>query len=101
MNTISITPKKQSVSFRWDSALVEALKEIAKKQNRSLSNFTETILSHAIKAAEGEVDIPNTKTKAAIQETMKHQEEVARGTDNGKDYVDLSSIEDMLKSAGI
>lgn len=44
MNTLSVISPKQSVSFRWNADLVNHLKEMAKRQNRSLSNFTETIL---------------------------------------------------------
>lgn len=87
---------KQSVSFRWDSRLVESLKAIAKKQNRSLSNFTETILANAIRNVEEE---PNETTKKAIEEARYHQKAVQDGVLNDDGYIDMSSLESMIKSA--
>lgn len=66
MNT-SVTTVKQSVSFRWNSDLVKSLKEMAKRQNRSFSNFTETILQRALDSSNKVSDVPNAQTKAAIE----------------------------------
>lgn len=70
MNTSTVISPKQSVSFRWNSELVNHLKEMAKLQNRSLSNFTETILSKFME----ETYTPNEATKAAYDETMSGKE---------------------------
>ena len=64
MNTLSVISPKQSVSFRWNADLVNHLKEMAKRQNRSLSNFTETILSRFME----ETDAPNEATKASLHQ---------------------------------
>ena len=58
------------MSFRWDSDLVNHLKEMARQQNRSLSNFTETILSKFME----ETDAPNEATKAAYEEAVSGKE---------------------------
>lgn len=70
MNTSTVISPKQSVSFRWNSDLVNHLKEMAKRQNRSLSNFTETILSKFME----ETDAPNEATKAAYDEATSGKE---------------------------
>lgn len=70
MNTSTVISPKQSVSFRWNSELVNHLKEMAKLQNRSLSNFTETILSKFME----ETYTPNEATKAAYDEAMSGKE---------------------------
>ena len=70
MNTSTVISPKQSVSFRWDSDLVNQLKEMARQQNRSLSNFTETILSKFME----ETDAPNEATKAAYEEAVSGKE---------------------------
>lgn len=83
MSTSAIISPKQSVSFRWNSDLVKHLKEMAKEQNRSLSNFTETILSKFIESS----DIPNETTKASYQEAMSGKELETLDLDNFKEFV--------------
>lgn len=65
MNTS--TPK-QSVSFRWNPALIHNLKVMAKQQNRSVSNLAETLLQQAIIMANHNDDTPNETTLQAIAE---------------------------------
>lgn len=57
---LALTKKNQS--FRLSIDLIERLKLMAKKQNRSLNNFVETLL---LDAAYHE---PNAETIAAIEE---------------------------------
>lgn len=84
MNTSSVISPKQSVSFRWNADLVNHLKEMAKRQNRSLSNFTETILSRFME----ETDAPNEATKAAYEEAMSGKELETLDMKNFRGFVD-------------
>lgn len=44
MNTRTITGEKTTTSFRLNSDLVKRLRSMARRNNRSLNNFVETIL---------------------------------------------------------
>ena len=83
MNTSTVISPKQSVSFRWDSDLVNHLKEMARQQNRSLSNFTETILSKFME----ETEAPNEATKAAYEEAVSGKELETLDMNNFKHFV--------------
>jgi len=83
MSTSTVISPKQSVSFRWNSDLVKHLKEMAKQQNRSLSNFTETILSKFLEST----DTPNDATKASYQEAMSGKELETLDLNNFKGFV--------------
>ena len=63
MNTIAT---KKITSIRLDKNLFEHISKIAKKQNRSINNYIETILFDATGFQE-----PNNKTVAAIEEVRK------------------------------
>ncbi len=87
MNTdMDIAVQKKAQSFRLPVDLIERLKEMAKRQNRSLNNFVECVL----------LDIaytePNEETLAAI-------EEAKAGKLQGQ--LDVSSVEAMYKSMGL
>lgn len=94
METALTAPHKQTVSFRWDSDLVGILKKMAKKEKRSLSNLTETLLSYAVRGEEE----PNEATYAALKEAMKHQDMAAEGLPDDGKYIDTSSVDAMIKS---
>ena len=79
---------KKNQSFRLSVELIDRLKQLAKRQNRSLNNYVETIL---IDAAYHE---PNAVTLAA----MKEAESDAM---NDVPSLDMSSIEAMEKSMGL
>ena len=83
------TTTKQSVSFRWNPTLISSLKEMAKEQNRSFSNFTETLLEHALNYMNKGREIPNDTTKSAIEEARA-----------GKDLetLDLSNFDEYVKN---
>jgi len=83
---LALTKKNQS--FRLSIDLIEKLKLMAKRQNRSLNNFVETLL---LDAAYHE---PNAETIAAI-------EEVRSGKLRDAPSLDLSSIEAMERSMGL
>lgn len=79
---------KKTHSFRLPVELIERLRQLAKRQNRSLNNYVETLL---LDAAYHE---PNAVTIAAMKE-------VESGALRDAAPLDLSSIEAMEKSMGI
>lgn len=81
MNT-TMRPKKAQ-SFRLPVDLIEKLKELAKRENRSLNNFVECVLLDVA------YNVPNEETLAAIQEAKD-------GKLQGP--LDVSSAETMFKS---
>lgn len=83
---MGIAIQKKAQSFRLPVELIERLKEMAKKQNRSLNNFVECVL---IDIAYAE---PNAETKAAIEEAK---------TGKLQGQLDVSSIEAMYRSMGL
>ena len=56
------TTAKVQTAFRFDKELIRRLKIKAKKENRSLNNYVETILMDVV------YDEPNEETVAAIDE---------------------------------
>jgi len=81
MNTASITTGKTTTSFRLDSQLLERLKALAKKSNRSLNNYVETVLFDVV------YHDPNDETIEAIKEVQ-----------SGKrlDAFDMKGLEKMI-----
>mgnify|MGYP005919810715 FL=1 len=79
---------KKNQSFRLPVDLIERLKLLARRQNRSLNNYVETVL---LDAAYHE---PNATTLAAMKE-------VESGALRDEPALDLSSIEAMEKSMGL
>ena len=82
------TIRKKPTMFRLDEELVARLKELAKREHRSLNNFVECLL---LDIAYNE---PNDITKAAMEEAQS-------GRLRGTTPVDISSVEAMFKSAGL
>ncbi len=79
---------KKNQSFRLSVDLIDKLKQLARRQNRSLNNYVETLL---LDAAYHE---PNTTTLAAMREAESNiMDEVSP--------LDMSSIEAMEKSMGL
>ena len=62
MNTAITTSDKTLTSFRLNTQLVERLRELAKKNNRSLNNYVETLLLDIV------FHEPNDETIEAIEE---------------------------------
>ena len=87
-STMEATIKKKPTMFRLDEELVSRLKELAKREHRSLNNFVECLLFDVA------YNEPNKITKAAM-------EEVKSGKLRGTTPVDTSSVEAMFKSAGL
>ena len=85
---MNIAIQKKATMFRLNADLVERLKEMAKREHRSLNNFVECIL---LDIAYNE---PNEMTKAAIEEAKS-------GKLRNVTPVDTSSAEAMFRSNGI
>lgn len=85
---MEIAIQKKATMFRLPSDLIDRLKEMARKEHRSLNNFVECIL---LDVAYSE---PNETTKAAIEEAKS-------GKLRNVDPVDTSSVEAMFKSMGL
>ena len=79
---------KKNQSFRLPVDLIERLKQLAKRQNRSLNNYVETVLLDAA------YHDPNATTLAAMKE-------VESGALRDEPALDLSSIEAMEKTMGL
>lgn len=80
--------EKKNQSFRLPVALIERLKELAKRQNRSLNNYVETLLLDAT------FNEPNATTIAAMREAES-------GTLRSAPALDMTSIDAMEKSMGL
>ena len=78
--------QKKAQSFRLSIDLIERLKSLAKKENRSLNNFVECILLDVV------YNEPNSETLAALKEA---QEGKLQGP------LDVSSVDAMYKSMGL
>lgn len=74
---------RKQTAFRLSTDLLERLKLAAKRQNRSLNNFVESVLMDVV------YNEPNEETKAAI-------EEAKAGKYAG--IIDTSSMEAFIKS---
>lgn len=83
---IAIPRKNQS--FRLSVELIERLKIIATRQNRSLNNYVETLLLDAV------YNEPNVETVAAMKEAQS-------GVLRNSAPLDLSSVEAMERSMGL
>jgi predicted transcriptional regulator len=59
---------KVQTAFRFDRELIRRLKEMAKKENRSLNNYVETVLMDIV------YDEPNEETIEAINEARSGKE---------------------------
>lgn len=85
---MDIAVPKKIHSFRLSVELIDRLRQLAKRQNRSLNNYVETLL---LDAAYNE---PNDVTLAAMKEARS-------GSLRHTAPLDLSSIEAMEKSMGL
>lgn len=83
---MELAVNKKAQSFRLPVDLIERLKKMAKKENRSLNNFVECVL----------LDIayrePNDETLSAINDAREGKYD---GT------LDVSSVDAMYKSMGL
>ena len=76
--------QKKATMFRLNIDLIERLKEMAKREHRSLNNFVECVAYNE----------PNEVTKAAMEEARS-------GKLRDVPPIDTSSVEAMFKSMGL
>jgi len=67
MSTATLTSSKTTTSFRLDSQLLERLRSLAKRSNRSLNNYVETVLFDLV------YHEPNDETIEAIKEVQSEK----------------------------
>ncbi len=79
---------KKNQSFRLSVDLIDKLKQLAKRQNRSLNNYVETVLLEAA------YHTPNSTTLEAMKEAESEMM-------NQVEPLDMSSIEAMERSMGL
>lgn len=77
---------RKSAMFRLRTELLERLKQLAARDNRSLNNYVETILMDVA------FNTPNATTIAAMNEAQK---------DANLTTVDLSNFDSFLKSLDV
>ena len=75
------TTARKPTAFRLNNDLLNRLKELAKKENRSLNNFVETILFDAVYRE------PNGETLAAMKEVEDGKDLETLDMDNFQEYV--------------
>ncbi len=86
-NSMEAAIQRKATMFRLSTDLVERLKEMARREHRSLNNFVECIL---LDVAYNE---PNELTKASLEDAR-----------NGRyvgGLIDPTNVETLLKSAGL
>ena len=76
------TKDRKITSFRLNTSLVERLKQDAKRQNRSLNNYVETLLMDATYHRK-----PNAETMAAIEEARSGKELETLDVDHFREFV--------------
>ena len=79
MNTTAV---RKQTSFRLNPELIDTLRREAKKHNRSLNNFVESILMAFI------AETPNKITLAAMKEAEESDNLETLDLDNFKSFVD-------------
>jgi hypothetical protein len=82
MNTFNL---KKSTSLRLDMELYNYIEKLAKKENRSVNNYIETVLAGATRFHE-----PNEETKRAIEEARQERSTLKGYTDMDELFADLS-----------
>lgn len=80
---MEITFNRKSTMFRLREELLERLKQLAARDNRSLNNYVETILMDVA------YNTPNATTRAAIKEAQDNSNLTS---------VDMESYDSFLKS---
>ncbi len=80
---MDVTIDRKQTAFRLSSDLLERLKIAAKRQNRSLNNFVESVLMDVV------YNEPNEETKAAIEEAKAGK---YAGT------IDMSNFDTFMRS---
>ena len=75
MKKMENTITRTQTAFRLSTELLKRLKAEARKQNRSLNNFVESVLMDAVYRT------PNTQTMAAVKEAREDKNRFFLGND--------------------
>ena len=76
------TIERTQTAFRLSNELLKRLKTEARKQNRSLNNFVESVLMDAV------YRIPNAKTLAAVKEARENKNLETINLDNLEGFIE-------------
>ena len=83
MKKMETTIIRTQTAFRLSTELLKRLKTEARKQNRSLNNFVESVLMDAV------YRIPNVQTMAAVKEARE---------DDNLETINLDNLEELIES---
>ena len=83
MKRMETTITRTQTAFRLSTELLKRLKIEARKQNRSLNNFVESVLMDAVYL------IPNSQTMAAVKEARE---------DENLETINLDNLEEFIES---
>jgi len=83
MKKMETTITRTQTAFRLSTELLKRLKTEARKQNRSLNNFVESVLMDAV------YRIPNAQTMAAVKEARE---------DENLETINLDNLEVFIES---
>ena len=82
MKKMEATIVRTQTAFRLSNELLKRLKIEARKQNRSLNNFVESVLMDAVYRT------PNAKTMAAVKEARENDNLETINLDNLEGFID-------------
>ena len=82
MKKMEATIERTQTAFRLSNELLKRLKTEARKQNRSLNNFVESVLMDAVYRT------PNAKTLAAVKEARENKNLETINLDNLEGFID-------------
>ena len=83
MKNMETTITRTQTAFRLSTELLRRLKTEARKQNRSLNNYVESVLMDAVYRT------PNAQTMAAVKEARE---------DNNLETINLDNLEGFIES---
>ena len=83
MKKMETTITRTQTAFRLSTELLKRLKTEARKQNRSLNNYVESVLMDAV------YRIPNAQTMAAVKEARE---------DKNLETINLDNLEEFIES---
>ena len=83
MKKMETTINRTQTAFRLSTELLKRLQIEARKQNRSLNNFVESVLMDAVYRT------PNAATKAAVKEARE---------DKNLETINLDNLEEFIES---
>ena len=82
MKKMEATIERTQTAFRLSNELLKRLKAEARKQNRSLNNFVESVLMDAVYRT------PNAKTLAAVKEARENKNLETINLDNLEGFIE-------------